>query len=58
MGRPRMAEYKENWRSTVVAAAAFAGPIRARLTAVGREIWSVRLPRLALPPWPARVQRC
>ena len=41
---------EENWRPTVAAAAAFAGPIRACPVAVGREIWSVRLHRLALPP--------
>ena len=27
-----------------------------RPAAVGREIWMTRSPRLALPPWPARVQ--
>ena len=49
-------ENEENWRPTVAAAAAFAGPIWERPAAVGREIWPARSPRLALPPWLARVQ--
>ena len=47
---------EENRRPTVAAATAFAGQIRARPAAVGREIWPARSPRLAPPPWPARVQ--
>ena len=47
---------EENRRPTVAAAAAFAGPIRGRPTAIGGEIWPARSPRLAPPPWPARVQ--
>ena len=49
-------ENEENRRPTVAAAVAFAGPIRARPAAVGCEIWQTRSPRLALSPWPARVQ--
>ena len=35
----------------VAAAAAFAGPIWDRPTAVRRDFWPARSPYLALPPW-------
>ena len=47
---------EENRRPTVVATAAFAGPIWERPAAVGREIWPTRLPHLDPPPWSALVQ--
>ena len=37
------------------AAVAFAGPIRARPTTVGREILPARSPLRAPPPWPTTV---
>ena len=49
-------ENEENRQPTMEVAAAFTGPIRARSTAVGREIWPARSPHLTLPPWPASVQ--
>ena len=45
------------WRPKVVAAITFAGPIRARPAAVGREISRPRLSGGGAPPWPARVAR-
>ena len=47
---------EENRRPTVAVTAVFADPIRARPTAIGREIWPARSSRRAPPPWPARVQ--
>ena len=41
----------------MAAAAAFAGSIRARPAAVGRETLPARSPDRAPPPWPARVAR-
>ena len=43
-------ENEENRRPTVAVATTFAGPIRARPSTVGLEIWPARSPRLALPP--------
>ena len=47
---------KENRRSKVAAAAAFAGPIRARPTAIGLKISRRWSSDGGAPPWPARVQ--
>ena len=49
-------ENEENRRPKVATVVALAGPIRALPAAVGSEIWPARLPHLALPPWPMRVQ--
>ena len=43
-------------RPKVAVAAVFAGPIRARLVASGREISRKRSSGGGAPPWPARLQ--
>ena len=48
---------KKNRRPTVEVVAPFAGPIRARPAAVGREIWPARLPGGGTPTWVARASR-
>ena len=58
MGRPEMAKKNDEIRRpTVATAAVFAGPIRARPEAVGREISQRWSSDGGAPPWPARVAR-
>ena len=57
MGGLKWPEKDEIRRPTVVAAAAFASPIRARPAAVGREISRIWSSGRGAPPWPTRVAR-